>query len=79
MIVVWCRPDQQIERCAAQFKLPVEQIQRRMAAQMPGEEKKRLADYVIDTSTSLEETNGQVKEVYAQLQALAAAHSKASR
>lgn len=78
MIVVWCRPEQQIERCVAKFKLPVEQIQRRMAAQMPGEEKKRLADYVIDTSTSLEETNRQVKDVYGQLQALAAAHSKAT-
>ena len=78
MVVAWCRPEQQMERCAAKSKLPVEQIERRMAAQMPGEEKKRLADYVIDTSTSLEETNRMVKEVYAQLQTLAAAHSKAA-
>ena len=77
MIVVWCRPEQQIERYAGKFKLSVEQIERRMAAQMPGEEKKRLADYVIDTSQTMEETEQQVKETFTQLQALAAAHSRA--
>lgn len=76
IIVVWCTPEQQMQRCINNFKLPVEAIQRRMAAQMPPEEKKRLADYVIDTSTPLLETEKQVREVYSQLQALAAAHPK---
>ena len=76
MIVVWCSPDQQIERCKAKFKLPVEDIERRMAAQMPGEDKKRLADYVIDTSGSMAETEKQVKETFSQLQTLASAQAK---
>lgn len=76
MIVVWCTPDQQMQRCMHNFGLPVEAIERRMAAQIPPEEKKRRADYVIDTSTPLIDTERQVKEVYTQLQALAATHSK---
>ena len=79
MIVVWCRPEQQVERYRAKSNLMVEDIQRRMAAQMPGEEKKRLADYVIDTSGSLEETEQQVHDVYAQLRVLAAAQPRAVR
>ena len=76
MVVVWCRPEQQVERYRAKSSASVEDIQRRMAAQMPGEEKKRLADYVIDTSATLEDTGRQVKEVFAQLLALAQAHPK---
>jgi dephospho-CoA kinase len=78
MIVVWCTPEQQMQRCLANFKLPVADIERRMAAQMPPDEKKKRADFLIDTSTSIEETNRQVKGVFAQLQTLAAAHSKSA-
>ena len=76
MIVVWCRPEQQVERYRAKSKISAEDIQRRMAAQMPGEEKKRLADYVIDTSGSMEGTESQVQEVFAQLLALATAQAR---
>ena len=34
-----------------------------MAAQLPDEEKIKAADYVIDNSGSLEETNRQVREI----------------
>ncbi|MBI4464480.1 MAG: dephospho-CoA kinase [Acidobacteria bacterium] len=71
MIVVWCRPEQQVDRYRAKSNFSAEDIQRRMAAQMSGEEKKRLADYVIDTSESVEDTERQVKEVFAKLQTLA--------
>ena len=79
MVVAWCRPEQQIERYRAKSGVSVEDIQRRMAAQMPSEEKKRMADYVIDTSGTLEETERQVEEVYAQLQSLAAAQPRPVR
>lgn len=79
MIVVWCTQEQQVLRCINNFKLPLEAIQRRMAAQMPPEEKKRLADYVIDTSTPLLDTERQVRDVYSQLQVLAAAQPKPVR
>jgi dephospho-CoA kinase len=70
MIVAWCRPEQQIERYHSKHGVPTEDIERRMAAQMPGDEKKRLADFVIDTSGTVEETERQVEEVFAKLYAL---------
>ena len=71
IIVVWCRPEQQVERFVSRSHLAEADVRRRMAAQMPGEEKKQRADFVIDTSVSLADTERQVKEVFAQLQALA--------
>ena len=76
IVVVWCRPDQQVERYVAKSRISVEDVQRRMAAQMPGEEKKRLADYVIDTSGSIEDSERQSKETFSQLQALAIAQTR---
>jgi dephospho-CoA kinase len=76
MVVVWCTPEKQMERCLKNFKLPVADIQRRMAAQMPPDEKKRRADFVIDTTAPLDETETRVKEVFAELQTLAVAHFK---
>ena len=76
IVVVWCRSDQQVERYMAQSRISVEDVQRRMAAQMPGEEKKRLADYVIDTSGSIEDSERQSKEIFTQLQTLATAQTR---
>ena len=78
MVVAWCRSEQQVERFRSRSNLSEEDIRARMAAQMPGEEKKRMADFVIDTSASLADTERQVKEVYTQLQALASQPTKAS-
>ena len=71
IIVVWCRPEQQIQRFLGRSNLSESDVRRRMAAQMPGEEKKNRADFLIDTSASMPDTERQVKEVFAQLQALA--------
>ena len=79
MVVAWCRPEQQVERYRSKSGIAAEDIERRMAAQMPSDEKKLMADYVIDTSTTLEETERQVEEVFAQLKALAAAQPRAVR
>jgi dephospho-CoA kinase len=76
MIVAWCRPEQQVERFVSRSHLPEEDVRRRMAAQMPGDEKKRRADFVIDTSVSMQDTERQVKEVFAKLQALASQPTK---
>ena len=73
MLVAWCRPEQQIERTRAKSGISVEDIERRMAAQMSGDEKKRMADYVIDTSGTLDDTERQVEEVFAKLKELATA------
>ena len=67
VIVCWCRPEQQIERLEERG-LAVEDARRRMAAQMPMEEKRRLANEQIDCSGSIEETKRQVDVVLERLQ-----------
>ncbi len=71
MIVAWCRPEQQLERVIAKTGLPRDEAERRIAAQMPAEEKRRRADYVIDCSETLEETRGQVGKLFLKLQKIA--------
>ncbi|MBF0343900.1 MAG: dephospho-CoA kinase [Nitrospirae bacterium] len=46
-----------------------EEIDRRLAAQMPDSEKVRMSDYVIDNSSTLEDTRRQVKVIYEKLAA----------
>jgi dephospho-CoA kinase len=50
VVVCWCRPEQQLERLT-QRGLSREDAERRIAAQMPIDEKRRLADEVIDCSS----------------------------
>lgn len=78
IIVVWCKPEQQIERYRTRAPISEEDIRRRMAAQMPGDEKKAMADFVIDTTGSLEDTERNVNEVFKALQTLAAQQAKAA-
>jgi len=71
LIVVTCRSEQRIERWAKLKNLDQEiarrEVSRRMAAQMPDEEKIKAADYVIDNSGPLDETRKQVSAVYEKL------------
>lgn len=69
VIVTWCRPEQQLERLMNKG-LSLEEAQRRIAAQIPVEEKKRRADFVIDSSGPLENTRGQIERIYASLKQL---------
>jgi len=59
VIVCWCPPEQQLQRLVERGLTP-EQAKLRIAAQMPMEEKRRLADEPIDCSGSIEETERQV-------------------
>lgn len=73
LVVVTCRPEQRIERWASRAKVDSEtarrEVTRRMAAQLPDEEKIKAADYVINNSGSLDETRKKVTQVYEILQA----------
>jgi dephospho-CoA kinase len=71
LIVCWATPQQQMERLIARG-LNREQAQLRISSQMPAEEKRGLADEVIDCSGSLEETERQVKNLVARLKELSA-------
>ncbi len=66
LVVAWCRPEQQLERLMVRG-LTRQQAEQRIAAQMPVEEKRRLADDVIDCSGSLEDTRRQVRALVARL------------
>lgn len=72
VIVTWCRPEQQIERLMAKTGFGREEAGRRIAAQIPAEEKRRLADFVIDCSGTEVETQAQVQELFPKLKQLAA-------
>jgi dephospho-CoA kinase len=71
LIVVTCRPEQRVERFARRQNISKDsaraEVTRRMAAQIPDEEKIKAADFVIDNSGSLEATEAQVREVFATL------------
>jgi dephospho-CoA kinase len=75
LVVVSCRPEQRIQRWAARVGVDEEaarrEVTRRMAAQLPDEEKIKAADYVIDNSGSLDETQRQVRKVYADIKRVA--------
>jgi dephospho-CoA kinase len=57
----------QIERQVAREGYGRDEAQRRVRAQMPIEQKRALADFVIDNSGSLAETERQVRELYLRL------------
>lgn len=71
LVVVTCRPEQRAERWAKKTGVDLEtakrEVIRRMAAQLPDEQKIEVADYVIDNSGSLVATREKVREVYEKL------------
>jgi dephospho-CoA kinase len=71
VVVVTCPPKIQRERLRERSGLTPEQIETRIASQMPMEEKVKFADFVIDNSGDIGRTHQQVEDVYRQLRALA--------
>ncbi len=59
VVVCWCRPEQQLERLKERG-FSRQDAELRIAAQMPIDQKRKLADEVIDCSRSLEDTERQV-------------------
>jgi dephospho-CoA kinase len=84
LVVVTCPEDEKVSRFVlrsaaadAARRLDAEtasrEIQRRMAAQLPDAEKVKVADFVVDNSGSVDQTEVQVDVVMQELRALAAA------
>jgi dephospho-CoA kinase len=71
--VAWCLPEQQVARLTERGMSEAE-ARRRMAMQMPVEEKLALAAEKIDCSGSIEETRSQVDALAAKLRAAASAN-----
>jgi dephospho-CoA kinase len=62
LLVAWCKPEQQMERLLTRG-LSKEEARRRIAAQMPAEEKLKYATEKIDCSASMDQTRRQVEEL----------------
>ncbi|HEB89335.1 MAG TPA: dephospho-CoA kinase [Deltaproteobacteria bacterium] len=62
-VCVWVDPETQIQRTMARDGCTREEAERRIAAQLPIDRKRELADYMIDNSGSIDETRRQVEEL----------------
>jgi dephospho-CoA kinase len=76
LIVVYCDRETQIERLMRRNQITREDAERRVAAQMSSDEKRRYADYQIDTSGSYDQTRQRVVEVHNELRQVAQARSQ---
>ncbi len=67
VVVVWVPTEVQVERTVSRDDCSEEEARRRIAAQMSLDEKRELADHVIDNSGGLEATRARVEELVADL------------
>lgn len=72
IILVDCAREQQLERALERPGADMPAVLARLASQMPLEEKKKYADYFIDTSGTKESTLRQTRSVYEDLRRLSA-------
>ena len=67
LLVVTCPRRIQIERLMDRDGVSEEEAVKRIEAQMTAEQKERFADYLIDTSGSLQATERRVDEIWRKL------------
>ena len=63
VIVAACPPEEQLRRLMERDRLSEADARSRIAAQLPIEEKIRRANYVVWTTSTAEETEGQVRDI----------------
>lgn len=69
IVLVYAPADMQLARMMERDELEEEQAQKRLKAQFPIDQKKKDADFLIDNSTTREETERQVEKLLAELRA----------
>ncbi|NXF98021.1 DCAKD protein, partial [Eubucco bourcierii] len=67
-VLVYCDPPTQLARLMRRDRLARAEAEARLAAQLPLEEKRRLATYIIDNSGERESTRRQVLRLHARLE-----------
>jgi dephospho-CoA kinase len=67
VVLVWCRPETQLDRLVNRCGLSSADALLRINAQMSLDEKKRYATHIIDNDGSLDETGRQVRALYEEL------------
>ncbi|MFL6466992.1 MAG: dephospho-CoA kinase [Pyrinomonadaceae bacterium] len=70
MIVVWCETDIQLARLVERDGFSLKEARKRIHSQMPQDEKKKFADFLIDTSRGADDTRLQVVETFRRLRHL---------
>lgn len=63
VIVVTASPDIQRERVLARAGMTAEKFEQIVARQLPDEEKRARADFIVDTSGTLDQTRAQVRNI----------------
>jgi dephospho-CoA kinase len=71
VILVVCSEEQQVQRAMKRDGITREEVQARLRRQMPLQEKRKFAHYVIDTSGEKESTLRQTRDVYESLRRIA--------
>ena len=71
LIVTYCDEEQQIERAMRRPGARRDVVLARIRRQLPIEEKMRLADYLVNTSGTKEDTLKQVRKIYESLRSIA--------
>lgn len=66
--VTWCDDETQRARALARPGMTVEKLATILARQMPQEDKKKRADFLIDTGTTPDQTRAQVRRILDQIQ-----------
>jgi dephospho-CoA kinase len=69
VVLVVCAPETQLKRLRARNTLTEDEAKARIGSQMPLEEKKKLARWIIDNEGSLDETRAQVEKVWREVTA----------
>jgi dephospho-CoA kinase len=67
LVVVWCEPEQQFERALSRG-VPRDRARGLLTAQTPLDQKRRLADVVVDNSGNLEDLEDEVNQAYSEIQ-----------
>ena len=70
LIVVHCPPEVQLQRLMSREGLTRDEAERRINTQMPQEQKKKFADFLIDTSDGFQNVRRQTQAVFQELVAL---------
>jgi dephospho-CoA kinase len=71
IIVITCNKETQIERIMKREKVPRKEALQRWSSQLSSKEKKKYANYVVNTSGPFTRTRKQVVQVYEKLRRLA--------